>query len=290
MPKRIWEKLWQILKVIWQDNRLRDCPLCGVKSRLKKLMLGSLNVTDKFRSLAPKKFALTLCKSCELLYLSPLPEKQVLDEIYIENVQFDNPTYTGAKAKSAMEFCSERFNALLQAVTPSDKNISLLEIGAGLSWLSRAAKAKNKKYTTVAQDITSEAVETCEWVDHYVVGELNLKLDHIQRFAPYQIISLTHVIEHLPNPIETLTICNNLLDKKGIIFITAPHRPKGWEKSSPIEIWREWYYNHVPQHLQYFNKKSMKICADKARLDIVFFDASAEEGQAFETWLKKIGG
>lgn len=243
--------------------------------------------TARFLRSPPEKFTLILCNNCELVYLSPLPEKQVFDELYINSKQFDEEAYRGTRAKSAMDYYSDRFNALLQEIDAADKNIRVLEVGAGLSWLCRVAKLTNKQYVTVAQDITSEAVERCEWVDHYFVGELNLTLEQIGRFAPYQIISLTHVIEHLPNPIETLNICSNMLDKGGVIFITAPHRPKGWEISSQIEIWTEWRYNNVPKHLQYFNRKSMKICADKAGLNVVFFDASAEEGQALEAWLKK---
>ena len=55
-----------------QGNDIRDCPLCGVEGRLQKHTLGVLDVTDEFLSSAPEEFTLTICKSCELIYLTPI--------------------------------------------------------------------------------------------------------------------------------------------------------------------------------------------------------------------------
>jgi hypothetical protein len=155
--------------------------------------------------------------------------------------------------------------------------------------MCRAAKIINSRSVTVAQDISWEAVETCKWVDHYIVGEITSKLTEIKGYAPYQIISLTHVIEHLPDPVDTLRKCSELLDEKGMIFIAAPYRPKGWNQSSAFNLWEKWSYSHVPAHPQYFNEKSMKRCAEQSGLDLVFFEASADQGQALEAWLARAG-
>jgi hypothetical protein len=53
-----------------------------------------------------------------------------------------------------------------------------------------------------------------------------------------------------------------------------------------IEEWRKYSYNHVPAHLQYFSKRGMKTAASLAGLRLRHWDASAEEGQAFEAWLE----
>jgi len=53
-----------------------------------------------------------------------------------------------------------------------------------------------------------------------------------------------------------------------------------------IEEWRKYSYNHVPAHLQYFSKHGMETAAKGAGLRLRFWDAAAEEGQAFEAWLE----
>jgi hypothetical protein len=42
----------------------------------------------------------------------------------------------------------------------------------------------------------------------------------------------------------------------------------------------------VPAHLQYFSKRGMKTAAGLAGLRLRHWDASAEDGQAFEAWLE----
>ena len=210
----------------------------------------------------------------------------MFDDLYIGNTQFlDGAEYTGKRADLAMNYYRERFLVLLKRIGVTAKQVRVLEIGGGLSWMSRAAKSAKPDSITVAQDLTAEAVETCHWVDHYLVGELPSKVDSIEDHGPYHIISMTHVIEHLPDPIAVLQLCRPLLNRRGIIFITAPYRPKLWNSQSRFSIWRRWSYNHVPAHLQYFNAESMKRCAESSGLEVVHFDATAEEGQAFEAWL-----
>jgi SAM-dependent methyltransferase len=269
-------------------ERPRECPLCPSISGKAKQLLGSLECTTlHVRHLGPMKYHLVLCPNCELIYLSPLPPEEVFDGLYVNNVQFDKAARSGIHSWIARSYCWLRLKALLRRMDASKKAIRVLEIGSGLSWMCRAAKFINARSVTVAQDISSEAVGLCKWVDHYIVGEITSKLTEIKEYAPYQIISLTHVIEHLPDPIETLRICSKLLDQKGIIFITAPYRPKGWNDSSAFALWEKWSYSYVPAHLQYFNEKSMKRCAEESGLDLIFFDASAHQGQALEAWLSR---
>jgi len=256
----------------------RDCPCCGTPWQGRRV-LGQ--VTAK----ASGPYHLAQCARCDLILLSPTPSEPVLQNLYVAHKQFTDVAYHGDRAAAANEFYLGRITALLNKVGAAGEPSHILEIGAGLSWISRAAKSFNPNSLTVAQDITSEVVDQCTWVDHYYVGELQATLSEIRQFAPYQVISMTHVIEHLKDPCGVLRTCKSLLDPKGIIFLTAPHRPQGWHRKSPFAVWQNWSYSHVPAHLQYFNTLSMKRCAEKVGLDVILFEAIAEEGQAFEAWL-----
>ncbi len=260
----------------------RTCPLCRNAERVDRQLLGCLQSRSHF---GPRKYHLVLCSHCGLIYLSPLPNKEVFDALYVHSRQFDNSAcYQGRGALLAIGF---RLVALLEHLDLMFEPIRVLEIGGGLSWMSRAAKFLNKGSVTVVQDISSETAGGCKWVDHYIVGDLTSKLDEIGKYGPFQIISLTHVIEHLPDPVGMLGICGQLLEPRGRIFITAPHRPKNWDLSDPFAAWEKWNYAHAPAHLQYFDSVSMRRCADLAGLNMVYYDASSESGQALEAWLRK---
>jgi Methyltransferase domain len=258
---------------------VRRCPICKDENQEENRLLGSLETNCEHAShLGPRSYQLVQCSECELIYLSPLPSQEVFDELYVNQTQFGCSEYSGLRGLWILcSFYCRTMRWLSRMISDSAHGLRVLEVGSGLSWMCRAAKLMNRKSTTVAQDISPEKMGSCPWVDHYVVGELHLKKKEIHEFAPYHVISLTHVIEHLPDPIDTLRICRSFLGETGVLFVTAPYRPRGWRDSSLLAVWRNWNYNHVPAHLQYFNESSMRQCARLSGLDLLFFSASAKK-------------
>ncbi len=265
------------------DFVARTCPVCG-NSHARTL--GQLKRTFVLR-LSKDEWDFVQCKHCDLLYISPAPTADDLRAIYVESGQFDDPAYTDpARVALIVEYMNGSFRGVVQRTGHrADEPVTVLEVGAGLAWMCRAAKAVNPDNLTVAQDVSPEALAKCPWVDFYVLGEL---LDtRIDQRAPYDVISLTHVIEHLVDPVEVIRRCKSLLRPLGVIFVTAPHRPIGWrDGETDITVWEKYSYNHVPAHIQYFSKKSMRKLSEKAGCTLDRWSHSSENGQAFEAWLR----
>ncbi len=86
----------------------------------------------------------------------------------------------------------------------------------------------------------------------------------------FDLILLCHVIEHLPDPRETIAECHRILKKGGKLVLITPnglgagHRKYG----------RNWRGLETPQHLQIFNPKSLKyICDEVGFTDIQAFSS-----------------
>jgi trans-aconitate methyltransferase len=252
---------------------MRTCPVC---SNPASADLGELSNT-KIAPLERTEYRLLQCHDCDIVYLSPLPTVRDLDILYIDELQFDY--HDDEHARVIVDFMANRLRAVLARMAASDVN-AVLEIGAGPAWMARAAKQVSPQARTVAQDVTKEVADKCPWVDDYIVASADdPQLDSL---GPYDVISLTHVIEHLPDPIAMLRRLRSVT--RGMIFMTAPHRPVRWDGT--IESWRKYSYNHVPAHLQYFSERGMQRMAEAAGFKIAYWDATSEDGQAFETWLK----
>lgn len=262
---------------------IRPCPVCANPrvarvGELKANFLGKLDRTE---------YTFARCPDCELLYISPAPSDADLHSIYVESGQFDDPVYTDpARVALIVEYMNGCFRRVLKRSGRSDRDaVSVLEIGAGLAWMCRTAKAVNSAHVTVAQDVSPEAVEKCAWVDFYILGDVFDRA--IDARAPYDVVSLTHVIEHLVDPVAVIARCKSLLRRDGVIFVTAPHRPIGWrDNASDISVWEKYSYNHVPAHIQYFSKKSMQRLAERAGCSLDYWNHGHEDGQAFEAWLR----
>lgn len=226
-----------------------------------------------------KDFTLQHCRKCDVVYLDPLPTESDLKLLYEESVQFTDAHYTAP----------EQVEKILESYTTSLRSLKLLppagskvlEIGAGLAWVSRACTQLDASLVTVAQDVSAECVEACPWVNQYFVGPL----DALPERGPYQLISLTHVLEHLADPATMLQSIAKLLCPGGNAFITAPYRPSGWKPGDGISAWCEYSYLHVPAHISYFSKRWFQGHA--SGLKIAHWDNSDEGGQAFAVVLHK---
>ena len=269
---------------------MRLCPVC---SRPAAVNVGELGNT-KIAPLERTSYDLLQCRECDIVYLSPLPTERDLEILYIDELQFDY--HTEENSRSVVDFAISRLRAVLERIGAAEarsllekaglkkahvkESLAVLEIGAGLAWMARAAKRIAPGTRTVAQDITPEVADKCPWVDHYIVGSADDP--RIDALGPYDVISLTHVIEHVPDPVGMLRRLRPIT--RGRIFMTAPHRPVRWDGS--IESWRTYSYNHVPGHLQYFSERGMRRAAEAAGFTLDFWDGTSEDGQAFEAWLK----
>ena len=269
-------------------THLRACPSCDNSSLDKIREIGSLySGNDTF----PKPFYLVECLTCSLIYLHTAPSKAELESLYTEISQFDSWEYSEERTRAIVDYYSSVYKNLIAAnpnfAQKNERELApkILEVGAGLAWMSRAVKEASPRAVTICQDISEEALNQATWADEYLIGDLEALMPKLEKHGGFQIISMTHVIEHLLDPLSVLRQLRPLLAKDGLILITTPHRPIGWKNESPFVLWRDWSYCHTPQHLQYYNRKSMETLAARAGYKIHTFDDTQDSGQAITAWL-----
>ena len=213
--------------------------------------------------------------------MSPAPTRDDLRVLYEESVQFADEHYTSPE--QVAKILDYYGNAVRTLRLLSGSGARVLEVGAGYAWVSRASKDADPTCFTVAQDVSSECMESCNWVDKYHVGTLRDMPVH----DPFDLASMTHVIEHLVDPRAMLADIANRLRRGGKLFVTAPHRPTGWKPRHGIDAWKNYSYLHVPAHVTYFSRKWFERVAPRYGLHITHWDARHEDGQAFELVLQK---
>jgi 2-polyprenyl-3-methyl-5-hydroxy-6-metoxy-1,4-benzoquinol methylase len=227
------------------------------------------------------RFTLKHCGRCDVVFLDPLPTAADLRTLYQDSTQFTSEHYTGEeRTKAVLEYLA---TSIVNRGLVTRPDARCLEVGAGLAWMSRACKAHSPTITTVAQDVSSEAAAICPWVDRYHVAEVNTLIAE----EPFDLISLTHVVEHLIDPQAILAHLATRLAPGGKIFITAPFRPEAETDWQDIEAWKSYSYLHVPAHVAYLSQTWFQNLAALAHLRLAVWDPSHENGQAFEVVLVK---
>ena len=82
--------------------------------------------------------------------------------------------------------------------------------------------------------------------------------------AKYEVITLWHVLEHVPNLQEYISELKKLLKPNGVLIVAVPNF-----KSYDAEYYNEfWAAFDVPRHLWHFSKKSIDLLFSKHGMSV----------------------
>jgi 2-polyprenyl-3-methyl-5-hydroxy-6-metoxy-1,4-benzoquinol methylase len=256
-----------------------DCRLCG-QAKVAHRVLGHVTPTQA-GAFSSHDQRLVECTVCEAIYLDPFPTLADMRALYEGSEQFTDGCYTEADhATRILGNYGRRLQHLRLFPRSGEK---LLEVGAGLAWVSRVCKAHDPGIVTVAQDVSGECAAQCPWVDEYRVGLVAA----LPPGETYRLISLTHVIEHLLDPGQMLQELAARLLPGGHLYFVAPSRPPLWRREEGIRPWLSYSYLHVPAHVSYLSEKWFAQASRSSGLRLLKWDPSHDGHQVFEAVLQK---
>lgn len=274
----------------WPANELENllaCPVCS--SRERALLYGGL--VDNVFFCAPGKWTCWRCSDCGSAYLDPRPS---LASIHLAYGTYYTHRAAPPKANYASlsplrklrrrlvnGYTQWRFSsreapatrigvAAVWAVWPLKIRLdqeyrhmprlpegggALLDLGCGEGSFLELARACG--WNVVGTDSDPKAVANCLNQGFNVLqGGIEL-FDGQERL--FDVITLSHVLEHLHNPVYALKACHRLLKPGGQLWLETPnidslgHRQYG----------QNWRGLEPPRHLVLFNMRSltMALCA-----------------------------
>ncbi|MGN6532301.1 MAG: class I SAM-dependent methyltransferase [Ginsengibacter sp.] len=145
----------------------------------------------------------------------------------------------------------------------NNKTAKLLEVGSGLGYLTYAINQKG--YDIIGLDISSDAVKQAErqFGNYYVCQDVYQYAIH--NSGKFDMVILTEVLEHVPDPKGFCDALISLLKVGGKLVITTPNK----SVFSPDELWET---ELPPIHLTWFSETSFKAIAQQKNLSLSFFD------------------
>jgi 2-polyprenyl-3-methyl-5-hydroxy-6-metoxy-1,4-benzoquinol methylase len=81
----------------------------------------------------------------------------------------------------------------------------------------------------------------------------------------FDAITLNHVIEHVPDPLEMFAECRSLLKPGGRLVMTTPNTASLGHKT----FQRHWRGLEPPRHLHLFSARTLKVCAVRSGLEVI---------------------
>jgi 2-polyprenyl-3-methyl-5-hydroxy-6-metoxy-1,4-benzoquinol methylase len=218
------------------------CPLCGADATL------AFRAKDYNRRVTRESFNYHRCRACDLIFLWPIPHD--LHRYYTDRYHVIPSSLEQLTAGAGQERYKIR---LVKRFVPSGR---LLEVGPGNGGFANIAKQEGFEVEAIEMD-----PGCCRFLEE-VVGIRVTNASDVPRallsLAPFEVIALWHVIEHLPDPWATFAAAAEKLLPGGILVVAAPN-PDSWQFRV---MGRYWPHVDAPRHLELI---PLNLLADRAR-------------------------
>lgn len=235
---------------------INHCPVCE-ESQFSSLT----SCVDN--TVSHETFKIVKCTNCDFTLTSPRPEDSKLGGYYLS----DNYISHSNKATTLLDrvyLLARRFtlqwkvNLLLKYYTNQNK-INILDYGCGTGEFLKSCK--DAGFTISGVEPSRNARAKSSETNQIKIQE---SLDKLER-QNFNIITMWHVLEHIPNFEEVIQKLKSKLTDDGILFIAVPNH-KSFDG--------QYYQNHwagfdVPRHLWHFSSGTMKKILVKNNLNLI---------------------
>lgn len=198
-------------------------------------------------------FHLVQCPSCGLVYVGNPPPKEELEKLYSFDSgykkRFRDDT---AEFKHEFTLASKNYEFIKKHKTRG----RILDIGCADGSFLRVAK--NNGWETYGMEISRDLVEVAR--KRYGLKILSGTLNETSFMTKsFDVVTMWDLIEHVEDPMQTMSIVNRILKDDGIVGISTPNIdglfPKLSYKISNIVGY--WPHPEPPYHLFQFSKKTI---------------------------------
>jgi SAM-dependent methyltransferase len=234
------------LKNMFRRQHPAICPRCEGESPLY------LQTKDFNRHVSDETFYYYRCPSCRVIFLAPIPEN--LSNYYPPDYYFAPPLYTAHPTLEQLKTLAEAERYKIDLVQSFVATGRLLEIGP--SWGTFSYLSKEAGFETSCRRFLSEVIKI------KVIDDTNLSRA-LQYVEPYHVVSLWHVLEHLPDPWGALRAVAKALHPGGILIMATPN-----PDSLQFRIFGPyWFHLDAPRHLELIPSKLLSQQMDRLGFD-----------------------
>jgi 2-polyprenyl-3-methyl-5-hydroxy-6-metoxy-1,4-benzoquinol methylase len=213
------------------------------------------------RKLDRHEWRVSECANCGHQFVNPQPTWKELEPYYNKEYVAYDPMH-GAQGSDDDELARAKETGLIRFI-PVPAGLRLLDVGCGGGWFLRLCKKLGAIEQGVEPSRHAAEMAAAQGL-HIFQGTLEDYIGQVPSGTQFDVITASHVIEHTPNPVSTLSAMKRLLAPDGYIWIAVPNA------TYPIARFLKgrWHSTDLPYHLMQFTAESMSEAGRRAGLKV----------------------
>ena len=159
---------------------------------------------------------------------------------------------------SQLEFIKHRVDQILKYITTGDG----VDLGCGKGEVT--VQLANKGFNMTGIDDSLNTINNLIEIHKSVNWECNSIEMFLDKCKKVDLITMYHVLEHIPNPKILINKISNILNKDGIFVVEVPD-VGSYKATFEGKNWQYW----MPHHVNYFSVDSLKKLIEPLNLELV---------------------
>lgn len=233
---------------------LNNCPICESNKILPE-------ITVKDQSISQEVFHLTKCGDCGFIFTNPQPNSKSLWKYY----ESENYVSHSKTTKGFINFWYRQIQHLnlrlkYRAIRHYVPRGTWLDYGAGAGDFVRFIETKGITINGFEPSATARKTALSHGVN--LIDSVNIQKIPTETIA---CITLWHVLEHIPDFIDTIKSLSNRLIKGGLFVLALPN----YKSLDAKTYGANWAAYDVPRHLWHFTENDITALAASLNMDLI---------------------
>jgi SAM-dependent methyltransferase len=208
-------------------------------------------------------FEIIDCEHCKFKHAIPVPTVAELIEIYRhEYYSKEKPLYAERQLED-IEWWNRAYDdrfETFEAALPSDRR-TIIDIGSGPGFFLK--RGEQRGWNVLGLEPSEQAVSHARGLGLNVIeGFFNEA--SAQTLGKFDVVHMSLVLEHIPDPLEMLFLAKGILKDRGIICLEVPNDYNPFQRAlTKSNAFPPWWVA-PPHHLNYFNFESLQNLVERA--------------------------